>query len=260
MDINEFKSILKPATNHIFKYQPQQQTTYSALPHDFDSRKAFAGCIHPVRNQGQCGSCWTFATTGVISDRFCIKSSSHSVNVVLAPQMLVSCDDKGIDIGCGGGEGKDSMDYATNTGLVTEECFPYTSGTTQVNGECLVKDSHCVDNSIPFKLYKCKAPGPNSFKNNNDIKQEIMSNGPVFCEFAVYSDFQEYKAGIYYQTSKDLLGLHDIKLLGWGVENGINYWVAQNSWGADWGENGFFRIKVGSAGMCNLAWSCEPDV
>ena len=258
MTEEEFKAMLKPATSHTFHFSRENPFTTLNLPHSFDSRKQFAGCIHPVRNQGQCGSCWSFATTGVISDRFCIKSS-HSIDVVLSPQILVSCD-IGVDLGCDGGEGKDSMIYATNHGLVTEECYPYTSGTTQQTGTCLVTGSQCVDTTVSYKEYKCKAPGPSSFNTNSAIMQEIQDNGPVFCEYAVYSDFKEYKSGIYYQTSKDLLGLHDVKLLGWGVENGINYWIAQNSWGADWGENGFFRIKMGSAGMCDLAWSCVPDV
>ena len=260
MTEEEFKAILKPNKPEKFHFIPNDHNPiYGAFPHNYDARTLFPSCIHPVRNQGQCGSCWAFAITGALSDRFCIKSPSHTIDVVLSPQMLVSCDSASVDQGCNGGEGKNGMEYATTHGLVSEECYPYTSGVTTETGTCLVTAA-CTDSSVSYKLYKCKDPGPKSYEKNDVIMQEIMDNGPVFCEYAVYADFKEYKSGIYYQSSKDLLGLHDIKIIGWGVENGVNYWLCQNSWGADWGENGFFRIRMGSAGMCAIAWACEPDV
>lgn len=70
-----------------------------------------------------------------------------------------------------------------------------------------------------------------------------MTNGPVETGFTVYSDFMSYRGGIYEQNSYSALGGHAVKIVGWGVEDGTDYWIVANSWGPSWGEEGFFRIK-----------------
>lgn len=72
-----------------------------------------------------------------------------------------------------------------------------------------------------------------------------MTNGPVEAAFSVYSDFMSYKSGVYKHTSGSLEGGHAIKILGWGVENGEDYWIVANSWSAAWGMDGFFYILKG---------------
>lgn len=81
--------------------------------------------------------------------------------------------------------------------------------------------------------------------NVDKIKTEIMTNGPVEGAFSVYEDFLSYKSGVYTHTSGQLLGGHAIKILGWGVDAGVNYWIVANSWNEDWGNGGFFNIKAG---------------
>ena len=76
-----------------------------------------------------------------------------------------------------------------------------------------------------------------------------MTNGPVETGFLVYEDFIAYSSGIYKYTEGSLLGGHAVKVLGWGTENGIEYWIAANSWGEKWGENGFFKIQKGECGF-----------
>lgn len=78
------------------------------------------------------------------------------------------------------------------------------------------------------------------------IQQEILKNGPVEASYLVYADFPNYKSGVYQQTSDDYLGGHAVKILGWGVERGIDYWLVANSWNADWGDKGFFKIRRGT--------------
>ncbi|UMM33861.1 hypothetical protein L5515_007182 [Caenorhabditis briggsae] len=70
-----------------------------------------------------------------------------------------------------------------------------------------------------------------------------MTNGPVEASFTVYEDFYIYKKGVYQYTAGEVLGGHAIKIIGWGTEHGTDYWLIANSWGADWGENGFFKIR-----------------
>ena len=82
------------------------------------------------------------------------------------------------------------------------------------------------------------------------IKNDIFTNGPVETGFQVYQDFMSYKGGIYKKASNVLLGGHAVKVVGWGVESGTEYWVVANSWGTSWGERGHFRIAIGNC--CNF--------
>ena len=83
------------------------------------------------------------------------------------------------------------------------------------------------------------------FRNPEDVKLEILTNGPVETGFMVYEDFIGYESGVYKYTEGSLLGGHAVKIIGWGTENGVSHWIAANSWGEGWGENGFFRIQEG---------------
>lgn len=78
--------------------------------------------------------------------------------------------------------------------------------------------------------------------------------------FNVFADFHAYKSGIYHHVTGDQVGRHDVKVVGWGVEGDVNYWIAANSWGSDWGEQGYFRIKEGEGEFENDAKACIPDV
>ena len=77
------------------------------------------------------------------------------------------------------------------------------------------------------------------------MKQEIYAYGPISVIFTVYEDFMVYKSGVYQHVSGAKLGLHAVKMLGWGIENGVSYWLCVNSWNTEWGEQGFFRILLG---------------
>jgi len=76
--------------------------------------------------------------------------------------------------------------------------------------------------------------------------------------FNVYSDFMNYKSGVYQHKSGVLEGGHAIKILGWGTASGLNYWLCANSWGTSWGESGFFRIAYGECGIDSSIYACTP--
>ena len=118
------------------------------LPKSFDSRDKWGHCVHAIRDQAQCGSCWAFGATETLSDRFCI-ASGEKVDVVLSPEDLVACD--GWNLGCNGGILPWAWSYLTTSGAVSDSCFPYTSDKGAVP-KCA---STCVDGS-DFKKYKCK--------------------------------------------------------------------------------------------------------
>jgi cathepsin B len=102
-------------------------------PSSFDAREKWGNCIHPIRDQGNCGSCWAHASTEALSDRFCISSNGEQ-NVILSPQELTSCDP--YDGGCGGGTAKFAFNYFETHGVVDETCFPYAQTETGEEVSC----------------------------------------------------------------------------------------------------------------------------
>lgn len=79
----------------------------------------------------------------------------------------------------------------------------------------------------------------------DEIMREVMTHGPVEVDFEVYADFPTYSSGVYQHTAGGLLGGHAVRLLGWGEENDVKYWLLANSWNTDWGDHGYFKILRG---------------
>lgn len=148
---------------------------------------------------------------------------------------MVSCDSW--NMGCNGGILPWAWSYLTSTGVVADSCFPYSSET----GTAPKCTSSCTDGE-PFKKYKCKKNSVVSAQGQKQIQSEIYKNGPLETGFTVYKDFMSYKSGIYTYTTGEQLGGHAVKIVGFGEENGVQYWICANSWGPKWGEEGFFRI------------------
>jgi cathepsin B len=155
---------------------------------------------------------------------------------------MVSCDK--LNLGCNGGILPVAWFYLLRKGIPTEECLPYTSS-EGVRGAC---PKTCVDGSEP-RFFRTKSI--KTFRNTDDVKLDILANGPVETGFMVYEDFMGYESGIYSYTEGNLLGGHAVKVIGWGVENGTKYWIAANSWSEKWGENGFFKIEEGTCKFDN---------
>merc|ERR1712193_356781 len=88
--------------------------------------------------------------------------------------------------------------------------------------------------------------GAYSIRGEENMMQELVQNGPMYVSFTVYSDFPTYKSGVYKHTSGSQLGGHAVKLLGWGTENGEDYWLVANSWNEQWGDHGTFKIARGN--------------
>lgn len=232
---------------------------YAAIPESFDAREKWPNCIHPIRNQEKCGSCWAFGSTEALSDRFCIAGK----DVVLSPEWLVQCD--WFDMGCSGGRLMSAWEYLHFKGVPSDECVPYTSidGTA---GSCPKK---CVDGT-DIQMYKAnKVYSLVSFWDTQDkrvknMQAEIYYNGPIEAAFMVYQDFYTYKTGVYKHLEGPFMGGHAIKVVGWGTDEKTKtpYWIVANSWSAGWGENGYFKIARGS-NECNLehnAWAGIPQL
>uniref|UniRef100_A0A8C3X4Q8 Cathepsin B n=1 Tax=Catagonus wagneri TaxID=51154 RepID=A0A8C3X4Q8_9CETA len=236
------------------------------LPQSFDAREQWPNCptIKEIRDQGSCGSCWAFGAVEAISDRICIRSNGR-VNVeVSAEDMLTCCGDECGD-GCNGGFPSGAWNFWTKQGLVSGGlynshvgCRPYSIPPCEhhVNGSrppCTgegdtPKCSKICEPGYTPSYKEDKHFGCSSYsisKNEEEIMAEIYKNGPVEGAFTVYSDFLQYKSGVYQHVTGEMMGGHAIRILGWGVENGTPYWLVGNSWNTDWGDNGFFKILRG---------------
>jgi cathepsin B len=223
-----------------------------SVPASFDSRDQWGSCVHEIRNQAQCGSCWAFGATEALSDRFCI-ASGGATNVVLSPENMVECDTS--DMGCQGGWLNNAWEYLQDEGTTSYSCQPYQSG----SGQGPACHNYC-DDGEGFRKYQCAQGSIVEATSPAEIQSEIYQNGPMETAFTVYQDFFQYHGGIYQHTSGGMAGGHAIKVLGWGQENGINYWLCANSWGTSWGEGGFFRIAWGQCGIDSAAYACTPQL
>ena len=240
---------------------PSDQTLMAAgnLPDFFDWRNVSnVNYVSPIRNQGQCGSCYSFASMAMLESRLRI-ATGNKLQVVLSPQDVVSCSEYAQ--GCEGGfpyliAGK----YAEDFGVVEESCFPY-----------LGEDSPCKKESGCLRYYSTNYYYVGGFYgacNEPEMRLELVNNGPVAIGFEVYKDFVNYKGGIYHHTT--LLDKfnpweitnHAVLVVGYGTENGVAYWIVKNSWGEEWGEEGYFRIRRGNdeCGMESMAMAATPLV
>lgn len=215
------------------------------LPASWDWRNVRGtNFVTPVRNQASCGSCYSFASMGMMEARIRILTN-NTQTPILSPQEVVSCSQYAQ--GCAGGfpyliAGK----YAQDFGLVEEACFPYT-GT----------DSPCTVKEGCFRYYSSEYHYVGGFYggcNEALMKLELVHHGPMAVAFEVYDDFLHYRKGIYHHTGlRDPfnpfeLTNHAVLLVGYGTDlaSGMDYWIVKNSWGTSWGEDGYFRIRRGT--------------
>lgn len=210
----------------------------SDVPASFDAREQWPGLVHPIRDQQRCGSCWAFSASEVLSDRVAIATKKSSP--VLSPEDMVSCD--GGDMGCSGGQLPAAWSYLQQTGIVPDACFPYSAG----QGTAPKCPSSCVDGEN-WAAAKVKAKSAYAIKGVMNMQKEIMTNGPIQVAFKVYKSFMSYKSGVYQKHWYEIIpeGGHAVKIVGWGTENGTDYWLVANSWNTNWGLDGFFKIKRG---------------
>jgi len=204
----------------------------------FDSRKKWPGCVHPIRDQGDCGGCWAFAASEVLSDRFCI-ASKGAVNVTLSPEDLISCDITKYTMGCDGGVPEYAWRYLESTGISTDSCIPYIGNKTE---DC---PKTCADGS-EMRKYKASMGSVILLDGASSAAQQYLAaDGPIQAAMLVYQDFFAYKSGIYHHVTGKFLGKHSVKIVGYGLENGLAYWTLANSWGPNWGVDGYFRMTRG---------------
>jgi len=215
----------------------------ASIPDSFDAREKYPKCgtIRAIRNQEKCGSCWAFGAAEAFGDRYCIKTAA---NITFSPQYLVDCYK--MNDGCEGGTLDDTWKALVTQGIVSDQCYPYKAQTGKCGTRCedgsemrIVKAKNAYSPYVPFQ----------AAENVRMIQQEILDNGPLEAAFYVLDDFYNYAGGVYTRSKgATYRGGHAIKVIGWGSDpkTKVPYWLIANSWGEDWGEKGFFRIRRGT--------------
>lgn len=241
--------------------------------------------ISLVRDQGDCGSCWAFGATTPMSDRLCIHSNGTIQDLLSARDLMTCCRDCLGDVtagGCEGGYSHEAYHYWMTEGIVSGMKNSLTLNFLffswdlyrYLSGDNYGTELGCQPYPIPINLHHravhvvaptCERACTNAHvrgydadkyrakevyrlppMNEDAMRWEIMTNGPVTAGYDVYEDFPLYMNGVYVKTSETQLGGHDVTILGWGEQNGVKYWMIKNSWNRLWGHHGFFKIRRGT--------------
>lgn len=256
MTPEEFKMLINPGG---FVHDPSIPTKaytdaeLSETPESFDSREQWPNCasIRQIRDQSQCGSCWAFSSVETMSDRTCIK---YGYDVILSTEDMLACSGAGT---CNGGQPISAFNYWIKKGVVTDKCRAYSLPSCDrdylknITNPC-PKDRFptpvCYQNctsGLDWNESKWYGESAYYVTGEENLMAEISKNGPVTAAFTIYEDFHYYDSGIYKYTSGSYLGGHAVKIIGYGEEDGVKYWVGANSWNEKWGEKGFFRFIRG---------------
>lgn len=213
-----------------------------------------ADCTHEIRDQASCGACWAFGAAEALTDRACLLTDG-AVDIELSTEDMVECDR--LNFGCSGGILFTAWRYLEKTGIVSEACYPYHSG----DGHTETCHTACDEpDKYEWKKTACAKGSVVHPKTTEDIKAEIAANGPMELGFTVYEDFMTYKSGVYQHLTGEMLGGHAVEVIGYGEEDGVEYWLCANSWNKKWGEDGYFKIAVGDSGSNDQVYACTPEV
>ncbi len=217
----------------------------------FDPREIMAECIHGVMSEGHCAASWAVPTVHALGDRFCRNGKKQAA--LLSPQLLLACDNT--DYGCRGGYVMRALQFLEATGTATEECIPYESSDGNP-GPCPQK----CKNGSPIEYFQCQENSVRDISYDIDaIKVELTTRGPVALSMEVFEDFLYYRRGVYKHVhGNELLGRQGLRAVGFGNENGQEYWICANSWGEAWGDAGWVKVAFREVEIEEDVWTCDP--
>ena len=211
--------------------EPKTVEFTAQAPSDVDWRGK--GVMTPVKNQGQCGSCWSFSTTATLESAVAI--AQKNLYSFSEQQLVDCCGAKGFQCqGCNGAWPEWAFNYINSAGIVLESQYPYTA-----------RGGSCKDVSTTAKKFLNSAKPWSMLNGIESIKSALGSSGPVsICVDA--SNWSAYKSGVFKNCGTTTLN-HAVTAIGYEADG---TWIVRNSWGTTWGEQGFIRLAAG--GTCGL--------
>jgi len=200
------------------------------------------GAVTGIKNQGQCGSCWSFSATGSTEGAHVLQKGKALVG--LSEQNLFDCSSSEGNEGCDGGLMDDAFQYIiTNNGIDSEASYPYTAETGTCHFNAANVAAHLVS-------YQDVTSGSESA-----LTTDIAQRGPVSVAIdASHSSFQFYSGGVYYEPACSATSLdHGVLAVGYGTSGSSAYYIVKNSWGTDWGMSGYIWMSRNRNNNCGIA-------
>ncbi|XP_013415099.1 cathepsin L1-like [Lingula anatina] len=210
------------------------------VPDEVDWRKE--GYVTEVKNQGHCGSCWAFSTTGSLEGQHFKKTGTLTS---LSEQNLVDCSRKYGNMGCKGGLMDNGFKYIRdNNGIDTEASYPYTAKTGLF---CHFRTASVGATCTGYTDIKRGS--------ESDLQAAVATVGPISVAIdAGHKSFQLYKRGVYSERACSSKKLdHGVLVVGYGTDNGQEYWLVKNSWGPSWGMDGYVEMSRNKNNQCGIA-------
>jgi len=204
-----------------------------------------SGYVSGVKDQGSCGSCWSFSTTGVLEGMLAKKTGQM---VPMSEQNLMDCSTQ--NSGCNGGVVQYALNYVkSNRGIDTESSYPYEGR----QGSCRYSSAYSAGVSVSGYMSIRRG-------DESNLLSAVSSNGPVsVCINASSSGFQFYASGVFNDPYCSSQINHAVLAVGYGSENGDDYWLVKNSWGTGWGDNGYIKMSRNRSNQCGIAnQACYP--
>ncbi|CAK4751600.1 unnamed protein product [Aphanomyces euteiches] len=248
---DEFKAILgrlHPSSQRA-AFRAESELTLSQDPPAATLDWTASGCVGAVQQQGQCGSCWAFATVLAVESSMCLASPSKTL-VKLSEQQLTSCDKTEGNSGCQGGYPTNAIKYVASTGICLLKDYPYVSGSSTQDETC---KTSCTKQSTGVKQSIAVAPGDAGMLT-------ALQGRPIVVGVAAGNDeWKQYSGGVLNSCSSTELD-HAVVAVGYTDTE----WKIQNSWGTSWGDKGFMRLQrttQDSKGTCGVTSdACYPSM
>lgn len=250
--VNQFSDMTEEEFKATLTLKPYNRTGKATVLHDsskfvgtpdsIDWRNS--GVVTEVKNQASCGACWSFSATGTLEGAYAIRNGQL---LSFSEQQLMDCatGNNGYSCdACNGGIVQSALDYVRDHGITTEDQDPYQATQTT-----------CSSYPNYFQISGYTEIG---YKDENDLKNAVGNVGPV--SVALNADLlQSYGGGVINSACSDSIN-HGVLAVGYGNENGLDYWLVKNSWGSGWGESGYFKLAIGS-NLCGIAdQACYPNL
>jgi len=217
-----------------------------SVPTSLDWRSM--GAVTAVKNQEQCGSCWAFSATENIESMWILAKKANNESLDLAPQQIVDCDSS--DDGCDGGNPPTAYDYVINAGgLESESAYPYTG-----------EDGNCNFNSksVVAKISNWKYA--TTLYSETELQSNLVAYGPLsVCVDA--ANWQDYQSGVMSWEECAFINVldHCVQLTGYNTESSTNFWWVRNSWGTDWGVEGYIQLEMWKD-TCGIAHEATTSI